>query len=86
MIWLSRYSPHLNPKEREWRRLKRDARSHLACTLRGFVDDILWGLECLGGECREIVDKVPEWFIAGQRKASTGRPPGGPRGAKGSRS
>lgn len=85
-IWLARYSPHLNPKEREWRRLKRDARSHLARTLRGFVDDILWGLGCLGGERQEIVDKVPEWFIAGQRKAPTGRPPGGPKGAKDSRS
>ncbi|MDP9481260.1 MAG: hypothetical protein M3R38_37285, partial [Actinomycetota bacterium] len=72
--------------EREWRRLKRDARSHLARTLREFVDDILWGLGCLGGERQEIVDKVPEWFIAGQRKAPRGRPPGGPKSAKDSRS
>jgi len=46
-IWLARYSPHLNLKEREWRYLKRDARSHLAETLRGFVDDILAGLSHL---------------------------------------
>lgn len=84
-IWLARYSPHLNPKEWEWRRLKRDARSHLARTLRGFVDGILAGLRCLGGERQEIVDKVPEWFIAGHRKAPTGRPPGRPRGTKASR-
>ena len=30
VIWLAPYCPQLNPKEREWRRLKRDARSHLA--------------------------------------------------------
>ena len=40
VIWLSRYSPHLNPKEREWRFLKRDHRSHLARSLRDFVDEI----------------------------------------------
>jgi len=85
VVWLARYSPHLNPKEREWRRLKRDARSHLARTLRGFVDGILAGLGCLGGECQEIMDKVPDWFIAGHRKAPTGRPPGRPKGAKDSR-
>ena len=61
---------------------KRDARSHLAHTLRGFVDGILWGLGCLGRERQEIVDKVPEWFIAGRREAPAVRPPGGPRGAK----
>lgn len=44
-IWLARYSPHLNLKEREWRYLKRDTRSHLADSLRGFVEDILSGLE-----------------------------------------
>ena len=48
-IFLARYSPHLNLKEREWRYLKRDCRSHLAETLRGFVDDILAGLSRLGG-------------------------------------
>lgn len=82
---LARYSPHLNPKEREWRYLKRDARSHLAETLRGFVDGILEGLGRLGGESQDIVDKVPEWFIAGHRKAPTGRAPGRPKGAKDSR-
>lgn len=33
----------------------------------------------------DIVDKVPEWVIAGHRKASTGRPPGRPKSAKDSR-
>ena len=84
-IRLARYSPHLNLKEREWRYLKRDARSHLAPTLREFVDGILEGLGRLGGERQDIVDKVPEWFIAGHRKAPTGRPPGRPKGAKDSR-
>ncbi len=82
VIWLARYSPHLNLKEREWRTLKRDARSHLARTLREFVDGIIEGLESLGGSLRNIVDEVPEWFIAGHRKAPTGRPPGRPKGAK----
>lgn len=82
VVWLARYSPHLNPKEIEWRRLKRDARSHLAPTVREFVDGILAGLELLGGEIQDIVDKVPEWFIAGHRRAPTGRPPGRPKGAK----
>ncbi len=85
VIWLARYSPHLNPKEPEWRRLKRDARSHLARTLREFVDGILVGLRRLGGARQDIVDKVPDWFIAGHRKAPTGRPPGRPKGAKDSR-
>jgi transposase len=82
VIWLARYSPHLNPKEREWRALKRDVRSHLARTLRVFVDEIIAGLGRLGGKRRDLVDEVPEWFIAGHRKAPTGRPPGRPKGAK----
>jgi transposase len=85
VIWLARYSPHLNPKEREWRYLKRDVSAHLAESLREFVDEILEGLGWLGGERQDIIDKVPEWFIAGQRKAPTGRPPGRPKGAKDSR-
>lgn len=84
-IFLARYSPHLNLKEREWRYLKRDARSHLVDGLRGFVDDILAGLERLGGERLDIVDRVAEWFVAGHRKKPTGRPPGRPKGAKDSR-
>ena len=84
-IFLARYSPHLNLKEREWRYLKRDARSHVSSTLRGFVDDILAGLRGLGGERLDVVDRVPEWFIAGHRKAPTGRLPGRPKGAKDSR-
>lgn len=82
VIWLAPYSPQLNPKEREWRTLKRDARSHLAPTLRAFVDDILFGLHQLGGERLDIVDHVPDWFLAGHRKPPTGRRPGRPKGAK----
>ncbi len=81
-IWLARYSPHLNLKEREWRYLKRDARSHLADGLRGFVDDILAGLKRLGGTRLDVVDRVAGWFIAGHRKKPTGRAPGRPKGAK----
>jgi transposase len=81
VIPLARYCPQLNKKEREWRVLKRDARSHLAHSLREFADDILAGLRRLGGERLDIVDRVPDWFIAGHR-----RPPrphlGRPKGAK----
>ena len=48
VIWLAKYSPQLNRKEREWRVLKRDARGHLAPSLRAFVDGILQGLRQLG--------------------------------------
>jgi transposase len=82
VIWLAKYSPQLNRKEREWRVLKRDARSHLAPSLRAFVDDIAHGLRQLGGERIDIVDEVPDWFLAGHRRAPTGRPPGRPKGAK----
>jgi transposase len=82
VIWLAKYSPQLNRKEREWRVLKRDARGHLAPSLRAFVDGILQGLRQLGGERLDIVDEVPEWFLAGHRRPPTGRPPGRPRGAK----
>jgi transposase len=78
-VWLARYCPPLNRKEREWRWLKRDARSHLARSLRDFVDEILAGLRALGGERLDIADRVPEWFLAGHRKEPTGRPPGRPR-------
>ncbi len=84
-VWLSRYSPHLNPKEREWRYLKRDVRAHLARSLREFVDEILAGLRRLGGDRLDLFDKVPEWFIDGHRKPPTGRPPGRPKGAKDSK-
>lgn len=86
VIWLARYSPQLNLKEREWRYLKRDVRAHLARSLREFVDEILEGLRRLGGVRQDIVDRVPEWFIEGHRKPPTGRPPGRPRGAKDSQS
>ena len=82
VIWLAKYSPELNPKEREWRALKRDARSHLAPSLRAFVDRVLAGLRGLGGERLDIVDEVPDWFLAGRRRPPTGRPRGRPKGAK----
>ena len=82
VIWLAKYSPELNPKEREWRVLKRDARGHLAPSLRAFVDGILDGLRQLGGERLDIVDCVPDWFLAGHRREPTGRSPGRPKGAK----
>ena len=82
VIWLARYSPELNPKEREWRLLKRDHRGHLAPSLRAFVDGLLDGLRGLGGERLDILDEVPDWFLAGQRKPPTGRPRGRPKGAK----
>jgi transposase len=79
---LARYSPQLNPIEREWRLLKRDHRSHLAKTLRIFVDEAVAGLERLGGERCDIVDEVPQWWIDGHRREPTGRGPGRPVGAK----
>lgn len=82
VVWLARYSPELNEKEREWRRLKRDHRSHLASSLRAFVDALMDGLGRLGGERLDIVDAVPEWWLEGHRKEPTGRPPGRPKGAK----
>ncbi len=82
VIWLAKYSPQLNRKEREWRVLKRDARGHLAPSLRAFVDGILQGLQQLGGDRLDIVDQVPPWFLAGHRRPPTGRPPGRPKGAK----
>lgn len=85
VIWLSPYSPEFNHKEREWRYLKRDARSHLARSLRAFADGILAGLRHLGGQRLDIVDHVPDWFLAGHRRPPTGRPVGRPKGAKDSR-
>jgi len=82
VIWLAKYAPQLNPKEREWRYLKRDARAHLAATLRDFVDGILVGLHHLGGAVATIVDEVPPWFLDGHRKPPTGRPAGRPLGVK----
>jgi DDE superfamily endonuclease len=81
IIPLARYSPHLNPKEHEWRRLKRDHRGHLASSLREFVDAALAGVAGLGGEST-IIDAVPQWWLDGHRKEPTGRPPGRPKGAK----
>jgi len=82
VIWLPKYCPQLNRTEREWRYLKRDARGHLARTLRAFADGILAGLARLGGERLDLVDRVPDWFLAGHRKPPTGRPPGRPKGSK----
>ena len=82
VLWLAKYAPQLNPKEREWRRLKREARSHLAADRRAFVDRILAGLRQLGGTGCTIVDEVPQWFLEGHRKPPTGHRPGRPVGAK----
>jgi hypothetical protein len=85
VIPLARYSPHLNPKEHEWRILKRDHRGHLAPTLRAFVDAVTTGLAGLGGERCEVIDAVPPWWLDGHRKEPTGRSPGRPHGAKDTR-
>jgi len=85
VLWLARYSPELNPKEHEWRRLKRDHAGRLAPTLREFADGVVAGLRGLGGERLDIVDHVPDWWVAGHRKPPTGRPPGRPKGAKDAR-
>lgn len=82
VIPLARYSPQLNPKEHEWRTFKRDHRSHLAPTLRDFVDTAVAGLRTLSGEDCAIIDEVPQWWLDGHRKEPTGRPPGRPKGAK----
>lgn len=82
VIPLARYSPHLNPKEHEWRILKRDQRGHLAGSLRAFVDVTVAGLARLGGEACAIIDEVPQWWLDGHRKEPTGRPRGRPKGAK----
>lgn len=82
VIPLARYSPQLNPKEREWRILKRDHGGHLAPTLRAFVDAVAAGLRGLSGTENTIVDEMPQWWLDGHRKEPTGRPPGRPTGAK----
>src|SRR5262245_49347311 len=82
VVPLARYSPELNPKEREWRALKRDHRSHLAPGLRQFVDEALAGLRSLGGARCDVVDEVPDWWVAGHRQEPTGRRPGRPKGAR----
>ena len=79
---LARSSPHLNPKEHEWRRFKRDHRGHLAGSLREFVHVVAAGLTRLGGAACAIIDEVPQWWLDGHRKEPTGRPPGRPTGAK----
>jgi DDE superfamily endonuclease len=81
VLWLAKYAPQLNPQEREWRRLTRDARSHLAADRRSVVDSILVGLQALGGACCTIVDELPQWFLEGHRQPPTGRRSGRPVGA-----
>lgn len=81
VVPLARYSPELNPKEREWRWLKRDHRSHLAADLPSFVTELLAGLGRLGGARCDIVDAVPAWWPAGHRTPPTGRPVGRPKGS-----
>ena len=58
-----------------------DARSHLATSLRDFVDGILSGLRQQGGTCGTIVDEAPQWFLDGHRKPPTGRSVSRPVGA-----
>ena len=82
VLGLAKSAPQLTPKEREWRRLKRDARSHLAADRRAFVEGMLAGLRQLGSTCCTIVDEVPQWFLEGHRKPPTGRSRGRPLGAK----
>ncbi len=84
VTWPAKYCPHQNAEGPEWRRLKRDARAHLAPDLRAFADGLLDGLRRLGGERVDLVDRVPDWFLAGHRRKPTGRPPGRPKGAKAS--
>lgn len=79
VVWLPTYSPQLNQKEREWRRLKRDCAAHLATSSRAFADAVLTGLRKLGGDLVDVRDEVPDWFLAGHRHPPTGRPPGRPR-------
>jgi transposase len=81
-VWLARYCPQLNKKEREWRRLKRDVRSHLSRSLREFANELLAGLAQLGGERLDIVDHVPDWFLQGHKRVPAGRPAGRPVGTK----
>jgi hypothetical protein len=71
---LARYSPQLNSKEHEWRRLKRDHRGHLAGSLRACADAAVAGLAHLGGEPWAIIDEVPPWWLDGHRKEPTGQP------------
>jgi transposase len=49
---------------------------------RAFADGILDGLRRLGGERVEVVDRVPDWFLAGHRHAPTGKPTGRPLGRR----
>jgi hypothetical protein len=60
VLWLPKYCPQFNRKDRDWRALKRDARSHLARTMRACADGILAGLTRRGGERLDIVDRVPD--------------------------
>jgi hypothetical protein len=40
VIWLAKDAPQLTPKERAWRYLKRDARSHLGGQCSTIVDEV----------------------------------------------
>ena len=78
VVWLAKYAPQLNPIEREWRRLKRDARSHLAPDLRAFVDAILVGLDHLGGAGRRSWTRCPTGFSTGTASRLRGAAPAVP--------
>jgi hypothetical protein len=81
----SRYLPHRDPEEHEWRRLKRDLHSHLTGFLRAFVDEVVAGLHILGGASCSIVNEVLQWRQEGHRQEPTGRPPGRPKRGQGLR-
>jgi hypothetical protein len=49
---------------------------------RDVAAGIVGGLRQLGGERVDVVDHVPDWFLAGHRRKPTGRRPGRPKGAK----
>jgi hypothetical protein len=53
VIWLAQSAPHLNPQERAWRSLKRDARAHLAATVRDCVDVVFEPEFCFMGKYYE---------------------------------
>ena len=82
VIFLSRYSPELNPIERAWNRLKREHRTHLAPSLPTLVTEVLAGLRALGGNPCDIVNAVPQWWLDGHKRPPTGRKAGRPVGAR----
>ncbi|CAA9571147.1 MAG: hypothetical protein AVDCRST_MAG88-2342 [uncultured Thermomicrobiales bacterium] len=70
--WLARISPHLTPKGREWRWLKRAVHGHLAHTGRDFVGEIIARAAPAGrgapGSRRppQGADRTPWWATEGR--------------------